>query len=73
MPLSWSHATDIAHALIEHHPDAVRVSLTHDNLLGMIQALPGFSDTPVPPKPAYLDHILWTWMRLADEQAVTSA
>ena len=29
--------------------------------------LPDFNDAPTPPRPACLDHILWTWMRLADD------
>ncbi len=69
MPLSWSHSADIAAALLKNHPDATRLSLTHDSLLNMIVALPDFADAPTPPKPAYLDHVLWTWMRLADEHA----
>lgn len=73
MPLCWSQATDIARALIAQHPDAVRVSLTRETLQDMVRDLPGFTDAPTPPKPAYLDHILWTWMRLADEQAVGGA
>ncbi len=73
MPLSWSHATEIATALLQEHPDAVRLSRTHDDLLRMICALPGFADAPTPPKPAYLDHILWTWMRLANEDGANAA
>jgi FeS assembly protein IscX len=66
MRLSWSNQTDIAAALLEAYPDADRLSLNHDRLLHLILALPAFSDATVPPRPACLDHILWTWMRLAD-------
>ena len=67
MWLSWSNQTDIAVALLEAYPEMDRLSLNHDRLLPLILALPAFNDTPVPPRPACLDHILWTWMRLADD------
>jgi FeS assembly protein IscX len=66
MRLSWSNQTDIAAALLEAHPDIDRLSLDHDRLLQLIHALPAFNDAPVPPLPACLDYILWTWMRLDD-------
>ena len=66
MRLSWSNQKDIAAALLEAYPDMDRLSLNHDRLLQIIHTLPGFDDAPVPPSPACLDHILWTWMRLAD-------
>lgn len=68
MRLSWSNQKDIAAALLASYPDMDRLSLDHDHLLQLIHALPAFSDTPVPPRTACLDHILWTWMRLADEE-----
>ncbi len=67
MLLSWSNQTAIAAALLAAHPETERLSLGRDRLLQMIVALPGFNDKPVPPQPACLDHILWTWMRLADD------
>ena len=69
MSLSWSNSADIAAALLKAYPEADRLSLDRDRLLHLISSLPGFKDQPVPPKPAYLDHILWTWMRLADGEA----
>jgi FeS assembly protein IscX len=66
MPLSWSNQVEIAAALLKEHPDMERLSLSHDRLLQMILSLPGFQGAAVPPQPACLDHILWTWMRLAD-------
>lgn len=66
MRLSWSSQTEISAALLEAYPDMDRLSLNHDRLLQIIHKLPGFDDAPVPPSPACLDHILWTWMRLAD-------
>jgi FeS assembly protein IscX len=66
MRLSWSNSADIAAALLEAHPETERLSLSHEKLLQLIRTLPGFIDKPVPPQPKYLDHILWTWMRLAD-------
>jgi FeS assembly protein IscX len=67
MRLSWSDQTDIAAALLEACPDTDRLSLNHHRLLQLIHALPDFNDAPAPPRPACLDHILWTWMRLADD------
>ena len=65
MRLSWSNQADIAAALCGAYPDVDRLSLNHDQLLQLIHSLPDFDDTPTPPLPASLDHILWTWMRLA--------
>jgi FeS assembly protein IscX len=67
MRLSWSNLPGIAAALLEAYPDADRLALNHDRLLEIILALPGFDDAPAPAQPKCLDHILWTWMRLADD------
>jgi len=69
MQLSWSNQADIAAILLRTYPDADRLSLTHERLLKLILSLPDFNDAPAPPKPACLDHILWTWMRLADSDS----
>lgn len=69
MRLSWSKQAEISAALCEAYPDVDRLSLSHDHLLRLIWALPDFEDTPSPPKLACLDHILWTWMRLADDES----
>lgn len=66
MRLSWSSSKDIAERLFRDYPDLDRSSLSRPALLEMICALKDFDDAPSPPKPTYLDHILWTWMRLAD-------
>jgi len=66
MQLSWSNQADIAAALLKEHPEKDRLSLRHDQILQLILSLPGFKDAGTPPQPACLDHILWTWMRLAD-------
>lgn len=66
MRLTWSKPADIAAALLAAYPAADRLSLDHARLTHMISSLPGFDDTSVPQQPAQLDHILWTWMRLAD-------
>jgi FeS assembly protein IscX len=66
MQLSWSNQADIAAALLKNYPEADRLSLKHDQLLKLIISLPEFKDTSSPPQPACLDHVLWTWMRLAD-------
>jgi FeS assembly protein IscX len=65
MPLTWSNQADIAAALLKKYPETDRLSLRHDQLLKLILSLPEFKDSSTPPKPACLDHILWTWMRLA--------
>jgi FeS assembly protein IscX len=64
--LSWSNQADIAATLFKAYPDTDRLSLSRDQLLQLIVCLPDFKDTTSPPQPACLDHILWTWMRLAD-------
>lgn len=66
MQLSWSNQADIAAALLQAYPEADRLSLRRDDLLQLIVSLPGFTDKATPPQPACLDHIRWTWMRLAD-------
>ncbi|HYD16966.1 MAG TPA: Fe-S cluster assembly protein IscX [Patescibacteria group bacterium] len=73
MRLSWSDREGIARALIEVYPTAERLKLTHDELLQMVVTLPDFSGPVTPPKPAHLDAILWTWMRLADEESEGAA
>ena len=69
MRLSWANQTDIAAALLETYPAADRLTLDHDGLLKLIHTLPSFDDVSTPPRAACLDHILWTWMRLADEDS----
>lgn len=66
MPLSWSNPAGIAAALLQAYPETDRLSLSREQLLQLIRALPGFTDQTPPPGPAWLDHIRWTWMRLAD-------
>ena len=66
MTLSWSNQAEIAKALLKTYPETDRLALNHDSLTQLIFSLPGFGDIPVPPRPSFLDHILWTWMRLAD-------
>lgn len=66
MQLTWSNQAGIAAALLKAYPEADRLSLGREGLLRLIQSLPQFHDTGTPPQPACLDHILWTWMRLAD-------
>jgi FeS assembly protein IscX len=73
MQLSWSHPAEIAAALLKAHPEADRLSLKRDHLTRLIISLPGFKDGSKPPKPEFLDHILWTWMRLAEQDADESA
>jgi FeS assembly protein IscX len=67
MPLSWQDQDSIARELLKSYPDQERLLLSVESLRRLIIALPGFSDTPVPPRTSYLNKILWTWMRLADE------
>lgn len=69
MRLTWSNSAEIAAALLDAYPDADRLAISHSDLLKMIRMLPDFLDSPEPPRLDNLDHILWTWMRLADEQA----
>jgi FeS assembly protein IscX len=67
MRLSWANQTDIAATLLDTYPDTDRLALNHDRLLQLIHTLPAFDDVSAPPRAACLDHILWTWMRLAGE------
>jgi len=67
MQLSWSDRENIAKALMQNFPETERLSLPLDQLKQMVVSLPEFSGPPEPPKPAHLESILWTWMRLADE------
>jgi FeS assembly protein IscX len=68
MPFSWSDRESIARALIETYPTAARLELGLDELQQMVVTLPDFTGPETPPKPAHLEAILWTWMRLADEE-----
>ncbi len=66
MPLTWSDRESIALALIETYPTAERLKISLDDLQQMVVTLPQFTGPENPPKPAHLEAILWTWMRLAD-------
>lgn len=67
MHLSWDQQDGIAKALLMAYPDEDRLALGHEDLRRLIVALPGFQDDPHPPGEAWLQKILWTWMRLAHE------
>lgn len=67
MHLSWQDQDSIARELLRSYPEQERLLLTVEALRRLIVSLPGFQDTPMPPRTAYLSKILWTWMRLADE------
>lgn len=67
MTLLWSHQNRIAEALIATYPETDRTALSLQKLEEMIVALPGFSDQTEAPTESHLNHILWTWMRLADD------
>jgi len=64
--LTWSDSAAVAAALARAHPCTERLSLTPEDLRRRVLALPGFFGSEDPPSPKILDHILWTWMRLAD-------
>lgn len=69
----WSKNADIAAALLHAYPEVDRLALTREQLSEMVISLPGFADAPQAPSTRYLDHILWTWMRLADEDRESAA
>jgi FeS assembly protein IscX len=69
MQLSWSDQDRLAEALWAAHPEQDRLALDSEALRRLIVALPAFNDTPTPPGQPWLDKILWTWMRIADERA----
>lgn len=69
MQLSWSDQDRLAEALWAAHPEQDRLTLGSEALRRLIVALPAFNDTPMPPGKPWLDKILWTWMRIADERA----
>jgi FeS assembly protein IscX len=71
MQLAWTNRDEIAKALLQAYPDTDRLSLSLDEVTAMVTALPGFADAPVPPRPAYVEAILWTWMRLAHAEDET--
>lgn len=68
MQLSWSDQDRIAEALWATYPEQDRLALGSDALRRLIISLPAFKDDVQPPGAAWLDKILWTWMRLADER-----
>ena len=70
MQLSWTDRETIAQALQQAYPETDRLALTLDTLKSMVTGLPHFAGPPEPPKPAHLESILWTWMRVADEGRV---
>lgn len=72
MHLSWKEQDRLAKALLATYPDQDRLALNSEQLRQLIVALPDFQDTPQPPGEAWLNKILWTWMRLshAEEDAV---
>lgn len=66
--LTWTNPIGIAQALLREHPEQDRLSLSGEALRVLVVALPGFSDSVAPPKPAYLDAVRWAWMRIADDE-----
>lgn len=72
MPLLWSDQNRIAQALLDAYPETDRLSLTSSKLLSLIRALPHFAGGTEVPSQRVLDHILWTWMRLADSPAAAN-
>jgi FeS assembly protein IscX len=68
MQLSWSDRDGVARALLQAYPDTDRLALNLDALKSMVTGLPGFEGPSEPPRKAHLEAILWTWMRLADEE-----
>lgn len=73
MQLSWSDQDRIAEALWATYPEQDRLALGSEELRRLIIALPTFNDAPQPPATAWLDKILWTWMRIADERGAPPA
>ena len=72
MPFSWSDRESIARALIETYPTAARLELGMDELQQMVVTLPDFAGPDTPPKQAHLEAILWTWMRLSEEEGIAA-
>lgn len=70
MQLAWTQRDEIAKALIKAYPDADRLALDVDGVAALIRALPNFADKPEPPRAAYVEAILWTWMRLAEDETL---
>lgn len=68
MQLSWSQQDRLAEALWAAYPEQDRLTLDPEALRRLIIALPGFNDAPQPPSRAWLNKVLWTWMRIADER-----
>lgn len=73
MQLSWSDQDRVAEALWATYPEQDRLTLGSEELRLLIISLPTFKDEPQPPGPAWLDKILWTWMRIADERGAPPA
>jgi FeS assembly protein IscX len=69
MQLSWSDQDRLAEALWAAYPEQDRLTLDPEALRRLIVALPDFNDKPEPPGKPWLDKILWTWMRMADERS----
>ncbi len=72
MPLSWSDPDGIAKALLAVYPQEDRLALDSLTLQQRIENLPGFTAAEKPGIDQ-LNHILWTWMRLADGQSERGA
>lgn len=73
MQLSWSDQDRVAEALWATYPEQDRLALGSEELRLLIISLPEFKDQPQPPGAAWLDKILWTWMRIADERGLPPA
>jgi FeS assembly protein IscX len=66
MPLHWTDTNAIALALHTAYPDQDRLVVTLDDISALVRGLPAFADGGPSPDPRRLEHILWTWMRVAD-------
>ena len=62
----WQDTEIIALNLAHRHPTVSRIGLEHDDLVEMIQKLPGFVGRGRPDDDRILDMILWRWIAVAN-------
>ena len=71
--LNWKDTHALAAALHAAYPGEDRQALTSARVAELVRSLPDFLGSTDAPSAQHLDHLRWTWMRIADTQWQDSA
>lgn len=63
---NWNNVSALAAALHAAYPEEDRGALTAARIEILVRSLPDFDGAVSPPSAQHIDHLRWTWMRIAD-------